>query len=133
MTKAEMETYRQKLLNWGNRLRGDVAQLSDEALRKAGGEASGNLSNTPLHLADLGTDNFEEEMTLGLLENEKQIEAEIMAALNRIDQGSFGRCENCRQEIPKGRLDALPYTRDCVRCAQELEERGGQGGEPGPS
>ncbi len=92
MNQAELQSFRQRLTGLRDRLRGDVSQLADESLRQSGGEASGNLSNTPYHLADLGTDNFEEEMTLGLLENQEQVLEEIRAALTRIDSGTYGRC-----------------------------------------
>ncbi len=123
MTKSEMESYRQKLYALGGRLNGDVAQLSQEAFRRAGGEASGNLSNTPFHLADLASDNFEQEVTLDLLTNEEQKRQEIQAALDRIENGTYGRCEECQQEINKERLQALLYTRHCVACARRLQEQ----------
>jgi RNA polymerase-binding transcription factor DksA len=75
----------------------------------------------PLHLADLGSHDFEQEFTLGLLEKEEQLAEEINAALARMDQGVFGRCEAGRHEIPKGRLRVLPYTRYCVTCAGEAQ------------
>src|SRR5262249_24936366 len=93
MTPTELETYRQQLFALGKRLEGDVAELTNEALRKAGGEADGNLSNTPLHLADLGSDYFEQEMSMSLLENDEHQLEEVAAALTRIEQGTFGRCE----------------------------------------
>ena len=122
MTKAELESYREALLTLRTRLRGDISHLADEALRARGGEASGSLSNAPLHMADLGTDNFEQEFTLGLLQNEEQMLQEIDAALHRLDQGTFGRCEECQRPIPKARLQALVYTRHCVDCARKLQQ-----------
>jgi DnaK suppressor protein len=122
MTKAELETYRERLLALRNRLSGDVSHLADEALRARGGEASGSLSHAPLHMADLGTDNFEQEFTLSLLQNQEQALGEITEALERVRQGNFGRCEECEGAIPKGRLQALPYTRHCVACARKLQQ-----------
>ncbi len=122
MTKAERETYQETLLALRSRLKGDVSHLADEALRARGGEASGSLSNAPLHMADLGTDNFEQEFTLNLLQNQEQALTEIDEALERIKQGTFGRCEECGEEIPKARLQALPYTRYCVACARKLQQ-----------
>jgi RNA polymerase-binding transcription factor DksA len=122
MSKAELNTYRQHLLTLRSRLNGDVSHLADEALRRTGGEASGSLSNMPIHMADLGTDNFEQEFTLSLLQNQEQVLEEITAALDRIHQGTFGRCEECQGEIPRVRLNALPYTRYCVECARKLEQ-----------
>jgi RNA polymerase-binding protein DksA len=122
MTQAELDGFRQKLLELRNRLRGDVSHLTSEALRKTGGEASGSLSNTPIHMADLGTDNFEQEFTLGLIQNEEQALDEIGAALDRMNQGTYGRCEDCQKEIPRTRLQALPYARYCVECARKHEQ-----------
>lgn len=122
MTKAERDTYRETLLALRHRLTGDVSHLADEALRARGGEASGSLSNAPLHMADLGTDNFEQEFTLSLLQNQEQALTEIDEALERIKHGSFGRCEECGEDIPKARLQALPYARHCVACARKLQQ-----------
>ena len=120
--KPDLETYRETLLALRERLKGDVSHLTSEALRKTGGEASGSLSNTPIHMADLGTDNFEQEFTLGLIQNEEQALDEIGAALDRMAQGTFGRCEECQKEIPRQRLNALPYARYCVECARKHEQ-----------
>jgi RNA polymerase-binding transcription factor DksA len=124
MTKAQLEKYRELLLGMRARLQGEVSHLADEALRTTGGEASGSLSNTPIHMADLGSDNYDQEFTLGLLENGEQRLEEIGAALQRIDQGGFGLCEGdqCGKPIPKPRLDALPFTRYCVECARKMQQ-----------
>jgi RNA polymerase-binding protein DksA len=121
MKKAEQEKYRQRLVELKNRLRGDLNGLAAEALRKTGGEASGNLSNTPVHLADLGTDNFEQELSMTLLENNQQLLDEIDSALKRIDDGTFGKCEACGKDIAAGRLQALPYARYCIDCSRRLQ------------
>ncbi len=123
MTKSEVEAYRESLLALRNRHNGDISHLTDEALRRTGGGAAGNLSNMPIHMADLGTDNFEQEFTLSLLQNEEQLLEEISAALERVSQGSYGKCEECEQEIPKARLQAVPYTRYCVECARKQERK----------
>jgi RNA polymerase-binding transcription factor DksA len=124
MTKTELHAHRQQLLALRDRLNGDVSHLTDEALHGSGGENGGNLSHMPIHMADLGTDNFEQENTLHLLRKEEQILAEITAALDRIDKGTFGRCEECQEPIqPKERLRELPYTRYCVECARKLDQR----------
>src|SRR5947209_8379856 len=121
MTKNEMEPYRVKLEELSQRHNGDLSHLTDEALHRSGSGAAGNLSSMPIHMADLGTDNFEQEFTLGLLQNEEQRLEEINAALDRITQGTFGLCEECQAEIPRARLQAVPYARHCVECARKLE------------
>ncbi len=125
MAKKEMQTHRQRLLDMLQRVNLDHSQLKHEALQPTGGEASGGLSNVPLHPADLATDVFEEEIALGLVQNQEQLIEEINAALARIDQGTFGICESCHEAISKQRLQALPYARLCIRCAQKLEEQSG--------
>jgi RNA polymerase-binding transcription factor DksA len=121
MNKADLERFRTTLLSLRQRLTGDVSHLADEALRARGGEASGSLSNAPLHPADLGTDNYEQEFTFNLLQNQEQTLEEIAEALERLAKGTFGRCEECGAAIPRGRLNALPYTRHCVACARKLQ------------
>lgn len=122
MKREEMEKYRDKLVALRNRLESDVSQLSSEALRNTG-EAAGNLSNTPLHLADLGSDASAEDTTLGMLETEQQTLLEVARAVERVNQGTFGRCERCGKDIARERLELLLYTRFCVGCA-EAEQNG---------
>jgi RNA polymerase-binding protein DksA len=122
MTKTDLETFRRSLQTLRARLSGNLSHLAEEALRTTGGENSGGLSNTPIHMADLGTDNFEQEFTLSLIQNEEQVLVEIAEALNRINQGTFGKCEECGAPIPKARLQALPYTRHCVNCARKVQQ-----------
>ncbi|HEV3257610.1 MAG TPA: TraR/DksA family transcriptional regulator [Gemmataceae bacterium] len=122
MTNAELQIHRQRLFDLRTRLNGDVSHLADEALRKNQKEASGNLSSMPIHMADIGSDNFEQEFTLNLLANEEQVLEQIAAALERLNDGTFGRCEECRGEIPRARLNVLPYARYCIACARKLEQ-----------
>jgi DnaK suppressor protein len=123
MTKPELNAFRDTLLTMQARLTGDVSHLANEALRSGGsGQAGGNLSNAPLHPADLGTDNFEQEFTLSLLQNQEQVLKEIAEALARIKLGTYGRCEECQAVVPKARLQAVPYTRHCVACARKLQQ-----------
>jgi DnaK suppressor protein len=121
MTKAEIATFRCVLLHLKRRLGGDLSELEHGALHPVGGEAAGGLSNVPVHPADLGSEEFETALDLDLLENEQQLLVEVNDALGRIDQGTFGRCENCRRDIAAERLRALPYARYCIDCARTLE------------
>lgn len=123
MNSTELKNYKKQLLALQERLGGDVSHLTDEAFNKQGDETGGNLSHMPIHMADLGTDNFEQENTLHLLANEEQMLNEISAALERIDAGKFGQCEECRADIAKPRLKELPYTRFCVECARKMDQQ----------
>jgi len=122
MKPAELDKYREELRAMHNRLDGAVHQLADEGFRKTGGEAGGNLSNTPIHMADAASDEFEEEQTLGLLENEERLLEEVTEALNRIQRGTFGVCEECHKPIADERLKAIPYARHCIDCARKVQE-----------
>src|SRR3954464_14953981 len=88
----DLEPYRQALLSLRARLRGDLDQLTDEALHRNGAEASGHLSNMPLHMADVGTENYDQEFDLGLIENQQGTLDQIHEALARIEAGTFGLC-----------------------------------------
>jgi RNA polymerase-binding transcription factor DksA len=121
MKAKDREAYRRTLMELGQRLGGDLTSVSDDALRGAGGEASGGLSNAPLHLADLGTDNFEQEVAVSLLENTVQTLQAVRAALDRLDAGTFGKCQQCGKELPAARLKAIPYTPYCVDCARQVQ------------
>jgi RNA polymerase-binding protein DksA len=121
---AEVESFREMLQGLRARLRGDLNQMTDEALRRDQPESSGNLSNVPLHMADVGTENYDQEFTLSLIENEQEVLEQIYDALSRIDKGTFGICENCGQPIAKPRLQAIPYAKYCIECARQREKQG---------
>lgn len=121
---AEVESFREMLQGLRNRLRGDLDQMTDEALRRDQPDASGNLSNVPLHMADVGTENYDQEFTLSLIENEQETLGQIYDALDRINAGTFGTCEDCGGPIAKPRLQAIPYAKFCIECAREREKQG---------
>src|SRR5262245_56603901 len=116
MKKTDMLAFKDKLHNIRARLRGDVATMAQVALRKSGMEGS-ESAGMPIHMAELGSDNFEQEFTLSLMETEEDTLRRIESALERIHEGSFGRCMQCDGPIAKARLDAIPYTPVCIKCA----------------
>ena len=120
----ELESYRSSLLTLRARLKGDLDQMTDEALNRGNGDGSGNLSNVPLHMADVGTENYDQEFTLGLIENEQETLEQVMEALARVDAGTYGTCQECGNPVAKPRLQALPHTRYCIECARKVETRG---------
>ena len=122
MTRREKQELQKQLLALSKRVRGQLPTLENAALRQAGGQASGNLSNVPLHMADLGSDAFEQTVSLSLLENDHQRLEEISAALDRLKNGNYGRCEECGDSIAIERLRAVPYARLCIDCARRAEQ-----------
>ena len=123
MNKREMKVYKQMLLLVRGRLRGDVSAMADAALNKTRSESSGDLSSMPIHMADVGTDAFEQEFTLSLMEHDGDSLEQIEAALVRIEDGLYGVCVECEGKIPKARLEVLPHTPYCVKCAEKLVTR----------
>jgi len=122
MKKADLKAYKERLVALRARLRGDVTQMADAALKKNRMEANGESSSMPIHMADIGTDNYEQEFTLSLMATEEDTLAAIETALERIEEGSYGACEECGATIPKLRLNAIPYTPFCIKCAQQFEK-----------
>jgi DnaK suppressor protein len=120
MKKTDMLAYREKLHAIRARLRGDVTTMAEVALRKSGMEGSDGGA-MPIHMAELGSDNFEQEFTLGLMEVDEGTLGHIESALERIASGSYGRCVQCDGAIPKARLNAIPYTPVCIKCAEMQE------------
>lgn len=123
MKKKEMTPYKKKLLQQRALLAGDINHMEQEALKKNRQESSGDLSNMPVHLADVSSDNYEQELTLGLMENKGEVLERIEHALEKISDGTYGTCESCQKRIKKARLEAIPYARFCISC-QENQERG---------
>jgi DnaK suppressor protein len=119
--KNNLDIYRSRLLDLRSRLRGEMGRMADAAL----GQGRSETSSLPIHLADLGSDNFEQELTLSLVGSEKEALDKIEVALERIAEGSYGKCEECGKKIPESRLEAIPYTAVCVQCASIQEQQRG--------
>ena len=117
-----MKPYKETLLHLRARLRGDVTTLANSALNKTRSESNGDLSSMPIHMADMGSDNYEQEFTLSMMESEESTLVTVEAALERIEDQTFGQCEDCNKVIPKTRLNAIPYTPVCIHCASKREK-----------
>jgi RNA polymerase-binding protein DksA len=122
MVRTELKKFHRQLTDLRDRLTREDRELREQVLQPAGGAASGGISNAPLHLADLGTHEYEGEIALRLIDSEERALAEIVPALERIENGTFGKCESCGKRIVKERLQAIPYARFCVPCAEKHVE-----------
>lgn len=120
MKKSEVKPFKELLLQLRARLRGDVSTLANAALSKAT-STNGSGSAVPSHIADMGSDTFEQDNTILLMNNEGETLAQIESALERVEAGAYGFCTECSGKIPKMRLNAIPYTPHCVRCASEIQ------------
>jgi len=121
MNKRDMKVYKERLLLIRARLRGDVSALADAALQKTRSESSGDLSSMPIHTADIGSDNYEQEFTLNMMQTEEDALSAIEAALEKIEDAIYGMCEECESPIKKSRLNAIPYTPFCFDCASNIQ------------
>jgi DnaK suppressor protein len=126
LKKPELMEFKSALLLLQARIRGDVQQLTREALDRNEG---GGESKSPTHIAELGTQTFEQDFSLRVAESDQDVLAEIEAALKRIEAGTFGACLACLEEgktaakalIPKLRLKAIPYAKNCIECERKRE------------
>ncbi len=122
LSAADLQHYRELLLQRRKEILGNVSEIEGEALRKSRLDASGDLSSMPIHMADLGTDNFEQEFSLELMDGERRLLVEIDDALNRITAGTYGICEGTGKPIAKARLEAQPWARYSVEYAKMVEQ-----------
>jgi DnaK suppressor protein len=117
MNPEKRERYRKRLWEMRSRVAGQAEHVT-EGIRDEIAPA-GNRSAAPVHLADLITDSIDADAQV--LAAEHDILGHIDAALIRIDDGSYGKCELCGREIGDQRLSAVPYTARCVGCARADE------------
>jgi RNA polymerase-binding protein DksA len=115
---SDLKKYENLLFQKRAEILGDVNHMKQETLKK---ERS-DLSNVPFHMADAGSDNYEMENTLGLMDEEVKLLAEIDDALARIELKTYGICEGSGKAIPKARLEAIPWARYCVEYKELLEK-----------
>jgi RNA polymerase-binding transcription factor DksA len=136
---------RQRLADERDRLAGVRATFDEEGLtEQSENDSVGELSSYDQHQADMGTETFEREKDLSILEQVEAELADVDHAMRRLDEGTYGTCEVCGKVIPDERLEAMPATRFCLEHQAEAErqvrvagERAGVGqpaadGERGP-
>ena len=115
MRTVAIEKCKQTLIETRDRLMGEVNHLIEAVPQKANG---GDLSHVPTHNADRDSEGLDSD--LEVIHNEESILADVREALNRINQGTYGTCQECESPIDDARLDALPYTPYCIGCAQKM-------------
>jgi RNA polymerase-binding protein DksA len=121
LSVKELEHFTDLLRAKRRELVGDMGSMEREALRS--GSAS-NLSTLPIHMADMGTDNYEQEFTLSLVEKDRNLLREINNALAKIQNGTYGICEGTALPISKARLEAQPWARYSIEYARQREKNG---------
>ena len=116
----KFEPFKKLLLKTKEQISGDIRGLSDENTG-SGNDRGGDVSGHALHMADVATDMYDREFTLGLAANDRELLYQINEALERIEEGNYGLCVVCKKPIPATRLKAIPHAQTCLKC-QELRE-----------
>ncbi len=122
-TKSDLKDFKKIVLKKKEELLNDLKHISDDTLRKSQKEASGDISGYTYHMADVATDNYDREFSLGLASSERKSLYELDDALKRIEEGIFGICDDCKGSITKIRLKAVPSARLCIKCQQKREKK----------
>ena len=122
-TKSDLKDFKKIVLKKKEEMLNDLRHISDDTLRKSQKEASGDISGYTYHMADVATDNYDREFSLGLASGERKSLYELDDALKRIEDGTFGICDDCKSSITKIRLKAVPSARLCIKCQQKREKK----------
>ena len=94
----------------------ELEYLEDASLKSTSTESTGDITAYSYHMADQGTDAMEREKAFHFASREGRFLYHLDQALRRIDDGTYGMCEECGAPIPEDRLEAVPHARFCITC-----------------
>lgn len=123
LSKKELEYFKTLILKIKEKVLAEIEHISEDTLKKSQKDASGDISGYTYHMADVASDTYDREFSLGLVSNEREALYELDDALKRIEEGVFGICEECKSPITKTRLKAVPYARLCLKCQERKEKK----------
>jgi len=121
--KKELEYFKKIIFKIKEKILDEIKRISEDTLKKSQKDAAGDISGYTYHMADVASDTYDREFSLGLASNERQSLYELDDALKKIEEGTFGICEECKSLISKTRLKVVPFARLCVRCQEKKEKR----------
>ena len=121
--KEELKYFRKLILKNKEKILDEIKRISEDTLKKSQKDAAGDISGYTYHMADVASDTYDREFSLGLASNERQSLYELDDAIKKIEEGTFGICEECKSVITKTRLKAVPFARLCVKCQEKKEKR----------
>jgi len=122
LSAKDVKFFENLLMEELKKIRKEMGHLETTVLKVNPRDSSGDLSGYSFHMADAGTDAMEREKAFLFASSEGRREREIVEALQRIYDGTYGTCENCGNPIARARLEAVPYVRLCVSCKQKEEQ-----------
>ena len=123
LLKKELAGFKKIILKRKDEKLEEIKHISADTLKKSQKDASGDISGYAFHMADVGTDTYDREFSLGLVSSSREALYELDDALKKIEDGIFGVCEECKSLISKTRLKAVPYARFCLKCQERKEKR----------
>ncbi len=122
-TKKDLIEFKKLILKRKDEILDAIKHISEDTLKKSQKDASGDISGYTYHMADVATDTYDREFSLGLASSDRELLYELDDAVKKIDDGSFGVCEDCKVLITKTRLKVIPYARLCIKCQEKKEKR----------
>ncbi len=122
-SKKELGEFKKLILKRKEEVLDGIQHISEDTLKKSQKDAAGDISGYAYHMADVATDTYDREFSLGLASSGRELLYSLDDALKRIDEGVFGVCEECKGLISKNRLKAVPYARFCVKCQEKKEKK----------
>ena len=118
-TTIDTEHFRTRLQEERKRVKEAIDYLHEENPGNVQDETQDSTADN--HPADVATVTFDRELDYSLEENEERLLEAIDAALARVDDGTYGICGTCGQPIGEERLEALPWTTQCIDCKRKEE------------
>jgi RNA polymerase-binding protein DksA len=123
LSKKDLTAFKKLILKRKEEILDDIKHISDDTLKKSQKDASGDISGYTYHMADVATDTYDREFSLGLASNDREMLYAYEDALKKLEEGTFGVCEECNNVIAKTRLKAVPYAPLCVKCQAKKEKK----------
>ena len=122
LSRHQVKHFRQLLITERAKFAGEIKSIAQET-SKSPREASGDLSAYTVHMADMSADAYEREVSMNIVSSEQEVLYQIDDALKRVDEGTFGICEQCTTPITMSRLKAVPYASLCIKCQRVKEQK----------
>ncbi|MFA5430676.1 MAG: TraR/DksA family transcriptional regulator [Candidatus Omnitrophota bacterium] len=123
MLKADLSAFKKLILKKKEDIIDHIREISEETVKKSQKDASGDISSYTYHMADVATDNYDREFSMGRVSEDREFLFELDDALKRIEDGSFGICEDCGALVSKTRLKAVPSARLCIKCQEKKDKK----------
>ena len=123
LPKTILRKYKELLIKERERVGGELSHIAETTLNKSQRDSSGDLSGYAYHMADMASDDYERDFSLGRATDEQKMLYLIDEAIKSIKDGTYGSCLQCGKPIPSRRLAALPHSELCIDCQKSKEPK----------